>query len=464
MEQLCLLSDFTMISVTQANGRTVSFDYQVQQANISSLEVDFYRSATPAFSASADVRIGSTTLSGSELTEGTHNDVTAVLNAPLPSGAAPLSLDPAHPYVFAVAQGPDNVTTDAFYQTFIVAAVTHGLVVPPSLSNATPAWVSEMASLLQADGFNKVFAFSWTKTSSLPIANQATNAGNLMAKNIEKFIQKSGDVPSGAVVDLQLIGHSRGSVVITRAMQDLQNDLNKIPQAAGGYWLLTYLDPHPAHASNIVNFSVANNVAGSAALKAGNFLQRRTKDPYPLRIPSHVTEVQDYYENTAAALTPSLSTERVLNPWGTFPPGGFKLDASTTVLHVLTLTTPGIGHSEVHEWYQDNVVPLLSTAAPFVTGPIDAPISATSTTLSLGLGYHELIVDLSDLDPTSTSSDFTATVNWGDGSSSPETFTGNLIGYFIHDHHYYAGNGPYTYMVTIKDVGGATTTTSGVIT
>jgi hypothetical protein len=82
-----------------------------------------------------------------------------------------------------------------------------------------------------------------------------------MAKDIEKFIQKSGDVPKGAVVDLQLIGHSRGSVVITRAMQDLQNDLSKIPQAAGGYWLLTYLDPHPAHANNVVKFSIANSAS-----------------------------------------------------------------------------------------------------------------------------------------------------------------------------------------------------------
>jgi hypothetical protein len=248
-------------------------------------------------------------------------------------------------------------------------------------------------------------------------------------------------------------------------MQDLQNNLQKIPQAAGGYWLLTYLDPHPAHASNVVNFGVAAGALGKAALKAANFIQRHTKDPYPLIVPSHATEAQVYYENTPADLTPLLSTERVLSPWGTFPPKGIKLASpSSTALHVLNLTTPGMGHSEVYEWYQDNVVPLLKTATPFVTGPIAAPISATSTTLSLGFGYHELIVDLSADDPTSTSSDFTATVDWGDDTTSPETFTGtDLTGYFIHDHHYYSGSGPYTYKVTITDVGGATTTTSGTI-
>ena len=163
----------------------------------------------------------------------------------MPSGAAPLSLDPADPYVLAVATGPDNVTTVASYQTFIVGAVTHGLQLPPSPSNTPPEWVPEMAASLQANGYNKVFAFSWTKTSGLPIAGEATKAGNLMAKQIENFLRTPGDVPNGAVVDIQLIGHSRGAVVITQAMLDLQKDLRKIPQAAGGYWLLTYLDPHP---------------------------------------------------------------------------------------------------------------------------------------------------------------------------------------------------------------------------
>ena len=245
MEQLCLLSDFTMLSVTQTSGTTLSFDYQVQVSNISSLEVDFYRSATPTWSAPADVKIGSANLSGNELTEGTHDDVTAVLNAPSPSGAAPLSLDPAHPYVFAVATGPDNITTDAYYQNFIVGAVSHGLELPPSLSNTPPAWEVEMAASLQADGYNKVFAFSWSRTSGLPIPGEGTKAGNRLANDIETFLEGPGNVPAGAVVDIQLIGHSRGSVVITQAMDDLQNDLGKIPQAAGGYWLLTYLDPHP---------------------------------------------------------------------------------------------------------------------------------------------------------------------------------------------------------------------------
>jgi hypothetical protein len=462
MERLCLLSDFTMLSVTQTSGTTLSFDYQVQVPNISTLEVDFYRSATPVFDAPADVEIGSRTLSGSELTEGTHDDVTAVLNAPLPSGAAPLTLDPAHPYVFAVATGPDNVTTDASYQTFIVSAVTHGLTLPPSFSNTPPAWVPAMAASLRADGYNKVFAFSWSRTSGLPIPGEGTKAGNRMAGEIEKFLEKPGDVPAGAVVDIQLIGHSRGSVVITQAMQDLEGNLSSIPQAAGGYWLLTYLDPHPAHADNIVNFGVADNAAGRAALAAANFVQRHAADPYPLVVPSHVTEVQDYYENTPANLTPLLSTERVLNPWGTFPPNGITLASpSTTVMHVLNLTAPGIGHSEVHEWYQDNVVPLLSTATPFITAPIDAPISASSRAV-VAFGYAGLVVRMTDADPTSTSSDFTGTINWGDGTPSPATFSGyNLTGFFSFEHHAYSTSGRYTYTVKIDDVGGATTTTSG---
>ena len=71
---------------------------------------------------------------------------------------------------------------------------------------------------------------------------------------------------------------------------------------------------------------------------------------------------------------------------------------------------------------------------------------------------------MSDDDPTSTSSQFTATVDWGDGSSSKETFHGGSRWVIASaGHHYYAGRGPYTYTVTINDVGGASTTTSGII-
>ena len=77
-------------------------------------------------------------------------------------------------------------------------------------------------------------------------------------------------------------------------------------------------------------------------------------------------------------------------------------------------------------------MPLLKNATPFVTGPIDAPISASSTTLSLGQGDHELIVDMSDDDPESNSSDFTAAIAWGDGTASQETLTGTDFEWLRH--------------------------------
>jgi hypothetical protein len=134
------------------------------------------------------------------------------------------------------------------------------------------------------------------------------------------------------------------------------------------------------------------------------------------------------------------------------------------VLHSLNLTTPGIGHSEVHVWYQDNVVPLLKTATPFVTGPVDAPLSASSTSHYVAFGYYGVLARMTDDDPTSHSSDFTATINWGDGSSSKATVHGtDLLGYYIAGTHYYAENSNYSYIVKFNDRGGASTTTSGTI-
>ena len=279
LERLYLLSDVTMLSLTETTGTTLSFDYNVQVPNLTALQVNFYRLPTSVLSGAAAVKIGSTTLSGNELTEGTHDNVTAVLNTPLASGAAPLSIDPANPYVFAVTTGPDHVSTEASFQKYTLGVVTHGLVFPPS--KTVPGWITRWPTPCEP------MATTWRSPSvgrrspprSLSPVRRRTPAIRWPRRS-RPSSKRPGIVPKGAVVDIQLIGHSRGSVVITQAAEDLQNDLPNISQAAGGYWLLTYLDPHPAHAANVVPFAVANNTVGKDTLRLANLFQEGAKDPY----------------------------------------------------------------------------------------------------------------------------------------------------------------------------------------
>jgi hypothetical protein len=62
--------------------------------------------------------------------------------------------------------------------------------------------------------------------------------------------------------------------------------------------------------------------------------------------------------------------------------------------------------------------------------------------------------------PAGTLSDFSATISWGDGTSSPGTITGgpSNLPYTVTGTHTYTSTGTFTVTTTINDVGGSTTT------
>ena len=63
--------------------------------------------------------------------------------------------------------------------------------------------------------------------------------------------------------------------------------------------------------------------------------------------------------------------------------------------------------------------------------------------------------------PFGTLSDFSATINWGDGSSSTGTVSGPNGGpYTVSGSHTYASTGTFTITTNMKDVGGSTASTS----
>ncbi len=460
----CLLSAVAILSATQANDQTVEIDYQVNSPSLSSLTVDVYRSASPDLGMVNGVEIGAVTLSGAELTQGVHIDVSLVLGDRSP-GVDALAIDPADPYVIAAATGPDGISSSASYQTIAIGLVTHGF----EPSDTAPAWIYQIAASLKSLGYNDTIPFDWAKASHTLKAGEAVQSGIKAADTIEKYIdgnnsQGQPNVPADAVVDLQLIGHSRGSVVITQAMKNLQKNLAKIPQAKGGFWELTYLDPHPSHGNNVAPFSATSR----SLIDAANVLQRYFKDPYPLVVPTQVALAQIYYENTPVSEIVSTTAEGQINPWGiTYPTGIHSAPGGTTQFQTLNLTTPGMTHSSVYEWYQANVIPTLGTANPFVTGPIDAPIEGNGEDLSASAGSP--LVDrfayFYDENPEASSSDYTATINWGDGTATTTGLVAGTpdLGYYVLSSHTYASPGRYQDSVTIRHSGGSVATLSGTV-
>ncbi|HEX5447009.1 MAG TPA: DUF4214 domain-containing protein [Pirellulales bacterium] len=109
----------------------------------------------------------------------------------------------------------------------------------------------------------------------------------------------------------------------------------------------------------------------------------------------------------------------------------------------------------------------------------DAPLTATGTTLSVPEATvltPAVVATFTDADPNGTVSDYTATIDWGDGSSTTGAVTagpppaaspisGAPAGaFYVSGSHAYAEDGAYTIAVKIADAGGATATATSSVT
>lgn len=106
------------------------------------------------------------------------------------------------------------------------------------------------------------------------------------------------------------------------------------------------------------------------------------------------------------------------------------------------------------------------TTAPGVANVADAPLTAgapITITGTEGISLSKTVATFSDADPNGTVTDYTATINWGDGTSSPGTIVALVSGEFsVGGVHIYAEEGlGFVVSVVITDVGGATTTATG---
>lgn len=352
-------SDIAMITASTADSRAVSVVYDVNGADLDRpFEVGLYRSADDRFD-STDRLVAAATVAAPAPT-GVPTDLdgkpagalgTHRLTIEVPGGLYP---DPSRPYVLAVAD-PSNVIPEtdkanntAGFRKYTVAVIAHGGI--QGSKTDPPAWELRMGQALRRVGYDRVIPYNWAAESTHPgaAAKQGPRVANIVLKTTAKL-------PEGAPVDLHLIGHSEGAVVVSQALLALHSRWT--PELRAGFTKVTLLDPHAAnnHAPG-GQLSVSSGFRGWVAKQVVHSYQGQAKDP-PVVIPDDVDQTEVYYQHTPVSL--NKANDGVYNLWGQVPIRGQATYCD--------LTGPGTSHTGptgIHAWYTANVVPTLRDGVP----------------------------------------------------------------------------------------------------
>jgi Bacterial Ig-like domain len=375
-----------MLSATTADSKSVTIEYQVNQAPTTATPIQFgvYRSSDGQFDLSdAEVDTftlvppgassGQTTptldLNGQPATAiGTHQ-----LTISLPEGLPPY---PEKPYVLVVADpSSPSATTEpdqtASFRVYTIGIVTHGGIQDPSWTHGPP-WELETAYMMRQEGFDSVIPYNWALLSSTP--GEAIKQSPRLAASI---LHAASKFPASDPVDLEFIGHSEGTVVNTYALVRLAGEMT--PHLKAGYIEDTLLDPHAAN-NNVVSgkqMSFAGALAPLARVIVTNY-QSKAKDPIPY-FPSVVDQANVFFEHTSA------TTGGIYNLWGQVP-----VKSDGPLVHYYNLTGMGVTHSGktgVNYWFRDFIAPTLGDGAPLISalqlnGQIDNAQSPSTTTVT----------------------------------------------------------------------------------
>jgi hypothetical protein len=368
-----------MTFATTTDHQTISVNYNISGADLTGQTLNFnvYRSAGYNSLNGAQL-IGTAALpalDSGDLSVGSHPGVKLSLTGTNGQALTALTPNPALPFLVVVANPGGTIqeaagsNNTASFETHVLGVIVHGLEFDllSLLENLPPAWETQMAAALQqTDGYEAVIPFDWSLLSILPVPYAIDLAANMLVPQvIAKADQLAGQHP-GDVVDINFIGHSRGTSVVGQTLQDLAGTSD--PALRGGYLQMTLLDPHPAN--NLYgqfNWAFFIPEADSFAELVILF-QALTRDPQVV-VPSNVAQVQLFDEQTPAGQLFSDPTEFFLNLWGD-PPAEIRNDSAQPIQERnLTNTTASgiglIGHTEVHDWYLANVVDRKDTFTNF---------------------------------------------------------------------------------------------------
>ncbi len=230
-----------------------------------------------------------------------------------------LAPDANKPYVIVVARYPRHESA-AWFQKHLVGVLVHGytfrkwyevantLGAGPTMSEwlflneEVEPWQTVLESTLEAACYSPAtFAFNWRHSSVQPVE------GALKLHARERLFPRIGGTAAvlamahaGDVVDLHLIGHSRGAVMVSQAL--LAAAASPHVGFRGGYVIVTLLDPHPANNRfGMQEDYERTNPLSIRAFRSYTEFQDSTKDP-AIELPAGVgiREVHLLFQKTRA--------------------------------------------------------------------------------------------------------------------------------------------------------------------
>jgi hypothetical protein len=363
--------DIQMTYATTTDSHTISVNYTISGASVAGQNLNFniYRSAAYDSLNGAQL-IGTATIPGSDsadLSIGSHQGVKLSLTAPNGQPLSALTPNAALPFIDVVANPNGTIAeksasvNNVSFETHVLGVIAHGLESDLLLliENQVPAWETQMAAALQQqDGYQAVIPFNWVRLSVLPFPFAIQRASSELTQQVTAEANQLAAQHPGDVVDINFIGHSRGTVVISEVLQSLVGTSD--PALRGGYMEMTLLDPHPANPA-FSQFSAASFLPGGNQLaEFVTAYELLTRDPQVI-VPSNVEQTQEFDQQTPAGqLGFSTLLETWINLWGELPSAlpnqsGQAIEAKN-LTNVVAAGIGRIGHSEVPNWYLANVV------------------------------------------------------------------------------------------------------------
>jgi len=316
-----------------------------------SVAVQVWRSTDAVLDPTVDSLLATATLA--ELSAGVHTQ-----EIPVPLGS--LGLQASHPFILVVldpvgdAQPQGEVSEEneanniTHFRKVTLAVIVHGL----TFFDAPPEWEALLAETLRGLNYDDVLEADWAQLSRQvrPGAPQQF-AEELLVDLLERIAAL--EISENDRVDLHWIGHSRGAVVVSEALQIFPNEMEQPAILRGGWQKVTLLDPHPAVNRDPEQISINTFFPLGALVGQGTRLfQGIARDPDVVIPTDLVDDAENYYQrNEWYALSPTeVFFDYLTNYWGETNLAGVPANQSYDI------TEPRLSHFEVPNYYIDRVL------------------------------------------------------------------------------------------------------------